>query len=112
MSITSRAFSRMASVTASTKRSPAAAGGKIGVKTTNLASLAILPLMPVTSEVIEYYRLQSPRESYMTYAQGAPDIIEGDTLTVSAVDYPVIAVQPWPTDTNYLEIIVQRVKAV
>ena len=104
----SGAFSRMASVTASTKRSPAAVGGKVGTQVTNIASLAILPLMPAGIEIAEYYRLQSPREAYVTYTQATTDVLEGDTLTVGGADYRVSGVGPWPTDNSFLEIVCQK----
>jgi hypothetical protein len=100
----------MASATATTSRNPAAVSGKVGTPEGYLSSLAILPLMPVTPDIVEKYRLNSPRETFVTYVQDQPDILEGDLLTVSSVDYRVRAVGEWPTDRDYLEIIVERVK--
>ncbi|HMN11833.1 MAG TPA: hypothetical protein PKD55_05855 [Bellilinea sp.] len=105
----SAAFARMASVTASTKRNPAAVAGKVGAPVSHLASLSILPVMPVTSQIVEMYRLQSPRESYVTYAEEA-DVLEGDTLTAAGIEYRVRAVSPWPGAAGYLEIVIERVK--
>ena len=107
----STGFSRMADTTASTKRNPPVSGGKITAPVTNLTALEILPLMPVSQETVQFYKLQSPRENYVTYTIGAPDVIEGDVLTVASVDYRVVAVQPWPSNYQFLEIVVQRLKA-
>lgn len=103
-------FARMATATASTKRNPAAVGGKRGAPVAHLASLDILPLMPVSAQIADYYRLNSPRESYVTYTAGAVDVLEGDVMTVAAVDYRVEAASPWPGDNAYTEIILLRVK--
>lgn len=103
----SPSFTRMATVTASTKRN--AAGTKITGPVAKLTALSILPLMPLDNEIIERYRLESPRAPFVTYTQGAPDIIKGDVLTVSAVDYQVLGAGPWPTDRSYIEIVVDKV---
>ena len=70
-------------VTASTKRNPAPAGGKVGVPVAKLTTLKIMPLVPAPIDVLEYYRLRSARDVFVTYAEGAPDILEGDILTVA-----------------------------
>jgi hypothetical protein len=106
--MTTASFSRIANITASTKRSPAIVNGKSGVATTKLSSLPILPLMPASSEIVLKYKLQSPRKVYQTYTQGSPDVLENDILTVANVDYLIIAVNPWP-GTPFLEIIVEKV---
>ncbi len=93
-------------LTASTKRNPAPVGGKVGVPVTKLASLAIAALRPVSAEVADYYRLNSPREVFLTFAYNAPDVLEGDVMTVAGVDYNVHAVGAWPTPDGYTEIIV------
>ena len=109
MSNTSVSFSRMATVTAATKRNPAVTGGKVGAASAKLSGLKILPLMPVSKEIEERYQLKSPRLSFVSYIQGAPDIVSGDLLTVSAVDYKVIGAPPWPTDNSFLELVVEKV---
>jgi hypothetical protein len=106
----SASFDRLASVTASTKRNPAAASGKVAVPATNLTDQKITPLMPVSKEIEERYMIKSPRKAFVTYISGAPDIVESDVLVVSSVEHKVIAAQPWPTDNDYLELIVEKVK--
>jgi len=108
----SASFARMADVTASTKRNPPAAGGKVSTPVAYLIGLSILPLMPVTEEIIERYQLKSPRLSYVTFVQGSPDVIQGDILIVSSVDYKIVGVGPWPTDNSFLELIVEKVVGV
>jgi hypothetical protein len=107
--MTSASFARMATVTASTKRNPAQVAGKTGAASAYLAGLKILPLMPVSKEIEERYQLKSPRLSYVTYIQGAPDIVNGDVLRVATVDYKVIGAPPWPTDNSFLELVVEKV---
>jgi hypothetical protein len=104
------AFDRMASITASTKRSPAAIASRITAPQACLASVKILPLMPAPTDVLQRYTLASPREPYVTYTQGSPDIQAGDILVVSAVEYPIRAVGRWPSDLSCLEILVDKVK--
>lgn len=103
-------FARLATATASTKRNPAAAGGKVGVPVAKLASINIVPPMPVSSEIAAYYRLQSPREAFVSYTEGTPDLLEGDILTTGAVDYRVVAAGLWPANQSYTEIVIQQVK--
>jgi hypothetical protein len=102
-------FTRMANVTASTKRNPAAVGGKIGLPATYLTGLKILPLMPVSKEIIERYQLKSPRKSFVTYTEGAPDIAEGDKLVIASIEYGIVAATPWPTDQAFFELVVEKV---
>jgi hypothetical protein len=108
--MSSASFSYMANVTAYTKRNPAAVAGKVGAPVVNLASLRILPLMPTTPEILLRYRLESPREPYVTYTEGSLDVAEGDTLVIGADEYRVKGVGNWPTDRSYLEIVVDKVK--
>ena len=105
----SASFARWASVTASTKRNPAVASGKVAVPATYLSSQKILPVMPISDEIIERYKLSSPRLSFVTYIQGAPDIVQSDVLVVGSVEYKVIGVEPWPTDRNFLELVLEKV---
>lgn len=93
-------------VTASTKRNPAPAGGKVGVPVAKLTTLKIMPLVPAPIDVLEYYRLRSARDVFVTYAEGAPDILEGDILTVAGTDYNVHAAGSWPAYTGLVEIVV------
>jgi hypothetical protein len=53
-------FTKMANVSASTKRNPAISSGKRGSATTNLTGLSITPLDPATLDVVERLALESP----------------------------------------------------
>jgi hypothetical protein len=107
-------FERMATVTASTKRPPAIVDGERGDPATNLASISILPLMPADpkSAVVERAGLgEAAMELLVTYADGALDIREGDTLVVSGVDYPIRAVGDWTwRSSQYKELYVEEIK--
>jgi hypothetical protein len=105
----STSFTRLATVAANTKRNPIAMGGKVTTLTTYLIGLKILPLMPVSGEIIERYKLSSPRLSFVTYIQGAPDIVQSDVLVVGSVEYKIVGVEPWPTDRNFLELVLEKV---
>jgi hypothetical protein len=99
------------SVTASTKRNPAPIAGKVGAAAVHLAAveLAYEPI-PVSPEVVEKYKLQSPRKTFVTGAFGNPDILEGDLLCVSGADYIVRAVGKFTAPVAYLKLIVEQVK--
>lgn len=107
----SAAFARIATATATTKRNPAPVAGKVGAAVAYLAGLAVTPVMPVSKQIIEMYRLNSPRETYVTYADGSPDVVEGDEMTIDGVTYFVRGAQPWP-GTPYLEIVIERVVGI
>lgn len=107
--------SESATVTASTKRSPAVSGGKVGSPVVNLASVLVVPLLPLSGSLIEEAQLKNPREHKVTYAFAnssnvLPDIVEGDILVISSVEYLVNYVKEYerPTEGSYLEIIVQK----
>lgn len=106
---TSPSFSRIATVTGTVKRNTGS-GTTYAAATATGTTVYILPLMPVSPEIVLLYTISSPRESYVTYCQGAPNLIEGDVLTVSTVDHRVKAAGPWPTDNSYYEIILERIK--
>jgi hypothetical protein len=106
-------FDHFATVTASTKRPPAIAGGKRGTPAANLTSLKCTPLDPVDSEIRERFGLNAPMELLQTFVEGGLDIKEGDLLVVSSVEYPIRAVGDWhwPPDTaNYLHLILEQLK--
>lgn len=109
----SAGFTKMATVTASTKRSPAVSGGKRGAATENIASLKCTPLDPVTAEVAERFGLQTPHERLTCFTEGDLDILEGDILVVSSVDYPIKAVGEWTwprSTTEYKQLILEQLK--
>ena len=100
-------FRLFATVTASTKRSPAISSGKVGAAVANLTSLRCTPLDPVDPELRQRLTLNTPHEILQCYTEGGLDIVEGDILTVSSTDYPIRAVGEWywpidGTDTTYL----------
>lgn len=91
----SRAFTLMATITASTKRSPAVSSGKRGAPTTNIASLSCFPLDPITAEISERLGIETPHEVLHTFVEGGLDIREGDLLVVGSDEYPIKAVEDW-----------------
>ena len=109
-------FRLFATVTASTKRPPAISSGKRGVAATNIASLQCTPLDPVDSvdpEIRQRLMLNTPHEILQAFVEGGLDIVEGDILTVSSVDYPIRAVGQWlwPVDgTNTCYLILEDLK--
>lgn len=105
--MTVASFSKLATATATTTRSPAKAGGKVGDRVANISTpFAVVPVMPITPEMIDRYRLRSPRESCVTHTQAVTDILEGDGITVDSVEYEVVGVAPWPA---FLEIVLELV---
>jgi len=111
--MTSLGFTRMATVTASTKRPPALSSGVRGAATTNLSSLACLPLDPVDAELRARVAIDTPHELLQTFVQGGLDIEEGDILVVGGVDYPIRAVEDWtwpPDSEDYIRLIVEQLK--
>lgn len=104
------------SVTASTKRNATVSGNRLGAAVTNLASLAITPLWPVSRETIRTLDLNSPREMkecfHVPVAGGSlPDVKERDILVVGANEYPIDAVMEWTDgDIPCLHIVVGEVK--
>lgn len=110
--MSSASFARFATTSASTKRNPAAAAGTVGVPATYLSGLLIVPLMPVSQEIIERYQLKSPRKSFVTFVEGAPDIAEGDVLVVSTAEYKVVGAEPWPGDQAFYQLVVEKVIGV
>lgn len=103
-------FDYAATETANVLRSPAMASGKVGTPASHLSDIPILPLMPVTPEILELYKIKSPREKYVTYVQNSVDILEGDVLVVDSLQFLVKAVGPWLNPRPYLEVIVELVQ--
>lgn len=99
-------FSLFATVTASTKRSPAAAGGKRGVPVENIASLSCTPLDPLTPEIAHTIGASLPYEGLQTFTEAGLDILPGDLLVIGSTEYRVSAVGEWywpidKLDTNF-----------
>ena len=106
-------FSILAYETASTKRPPAIASGKRGDPVENIASLFCIPLAPIDPNVTLRLGLDTPHELLQTFVDDGLDILEGDTLTVSGVDYPIKAVGDWPWrpgGTTRLRLILEDLK--
>ena len=100
-------------IVASTKRNPAAVNGVIGPSVVNLTSvvLAFNPF-PISPEQAMKYRLLSPRVTYVIGVLGpSVDILEGDILTVSGVDYIVRSIGQWSEPPiNYTKIYIEKQK--
>lgn len=62
-----RSFARQATVSASTKRSPAVVSGKRGTPATNLTNLYCTPLDPVDPETARRLVLDTPHELKQTF---------------------------------------------
>ena len=94
--MTSASFSKLATVTASTKRPAAISGGKAGEPTTNIASLKCTPLIAASRELIQMSNLQTTGLLYVTKAQSNLDIKTEDILVIDTVEYPIRAVTNIP----------------
>jgi hypothetical protein len=87
-------FSKLATVTASTKRSGGIVNGLEVGFTTEIASLACLPLDPVSPEIAQVMDFAF-MEILETSVDGGLDIVEGDILVVGSAEYPIRAVEDW-----------------
>ena len=110
--MSARAF---CTVTASTKRNATVAGNKLGAAVTNLASLAITPLWPVSNQTLRILDLDSPRQMKECFhvplaGVALPDVKERDLLIIGANSYPVDFVGEWTDGTvPCLQIVVGEV---
>jgi hypothetical protein len=105
------AFDKIATVTASTKRVGAIVSGLTPDPATNIATLAITPLMPVDADLAAALNLAF-RKVWQCFAKGTPDITEGDILVIGAVSYPIRAVEkwPWPGTHDVYRLIAEEVE--
>lgn len=87
-------FTRLLTVTASTKRPPAVSNGKRGELAAYLSTLKCSPLDPVSAEISQRVALNTPHEVLQAFI-GSDDVREGDVLTVGSKDYPIRAVEDW-----------------
>jgi len=105
------AFARLATTTASTKRSGGITAGLETAYATNLATLKCLPLHPVDPELMLGIEGLAFHEVLQTEADAGLDILEGDLLVIDTVEYKVRSVAEWPwRDSSYAVIIVEQRK--
>lgn len=107
-------FSRMAVVTASTKRPPSLSGSKRGVPVTYLPFFRCLPLDTAEQQRVRELAarlgmgLDAPLDILQTMVDGAEDIKEGDVLVVDTKEYPIRAVDDWYwRGSKYLVLLVE-----
>lgn len=109
-------FEALTTVTASTKRPPALdADGKRGEPVTEVASLSVLPLQPMSPELRERLAglgVDTRLSLLVTQTDGANDVQTGDELVVSGTTYPIRYVEPWTLDgeTSYVQMVVEELK--
>lgn len=111
--MTDLTFKLRATETASTKRPPDVSGGKRGTPSTNIASLACYPLVPIDAQLQERMHLEGAMKLWQTFAQGGLDILEGDLLCIDSTEYPVRYVEEWdwhPDSADRLLIVVEELK--
>ena len=114
----SHSMTRMMRVEASTKRA-SMVSGKRSAPVEYLASIMIMPLDPIgmaeSRDRLQRMGLESPIDLYQTVTSGDHDVIKGDILVVSDVDYPIRDIEPWSAElgtvgADYLRLIVEKVK--
>ena len=105
----SYAFRRMATSVYSTTRNKKEGGVTLAAEP-NLLAVSGTPRMPVDSEIVERYQVKSPRETYVIYFEGTTDIEPGDNIIDGTEILPIRAVGEWPSDSAFLEVIVEEVK--
>ena len=105
-------FAKLASLTVSTKRSPAISGGRRGAPTTYLEDVPCTPLDPVDPDLRARLALNTPHELLQTFASGGYDILEGDILVSGGVDYPIRSAAQW-TDfrgVTFVHLVIEDLK--
>lgn len=115
--MSSASFTRLATVTAATKRLPPLSGGKRGEPTVWITSLRCTPLDPAEDQRARdlAFRLRQvldgPFEMMQTFVDAALDIVEGDVLVVDGIDYPVRGVDRWTwRGSTYLRLLIEQSK--
>ena len=104
-------FSRMASVSASTKRPPAISSGKRGAASTKISSLKCTPLDPVDAETARRVNVGTGYEVLQCFTEAGQDIKEGDLLVVGSKEYPIRAVADWVwRGSTYLHLFLEEQK--
>jgi hypothetical protein len=110
--MTSASFTKLATVSASTKRNPAPSSGKVGALATNLSSLSCTPLYPVSDETANRFGLENPFEYKETFVQGGLDIKKGDYLVIGSEQYPIRFMESWawpPDGVARLRLVVEDI---
>lgn len=114
--MTSAAFTLRATTTASTKRSPTLAGGKVGMAVEEIASLKCYPLVQLRDPaLVERFATKAASLVYETFIQDGVDVLAGDVLVISSTNYLVVGVNSysWPgPGGNRLHIIVEGVQTL
>lgn len=110
---TTGSFAKLATVTASTKRTGAVVDGLSGDPVAVETDFACTPLDPVTPDVAAMAGLEHFAEVLQTLCEGGLDILEGDQFIAGGVTYKVRAVAQWhwrPADANTLHVFVEETK--
>lgn len=103
-------FANLATSTATTKRNPAAVGGKVGAAVGQITTpFAIIPPVPDPADNNPQLRLNSMRQGWVCYYEGTQDIRKGDILTTGGTDYRVDEVHPWPILIEWTEVKLEKV---
>lgn len=103
-------FSRLATVTASTKRRTTT-GVIEAAAATSIASFACTPLDPVNAETIRRLNLTTALNVLETFCEGSLDIVSGDILVVSAIEYDVRFVEDYTwRSTRCLHLVIEAKK--
>jgi hypothetical protein len=101
-------FMRRATLVVSTRRSPAAASGKISSPTTHLENVKVVPIVPASEATQRRYGLETLLDVYETFTAEhehtddgqqvtqVPDVVAGDKLVDGSTEYEVKQVADWP----------------
>jgi len=104
-------FTKLATVTASTKRIPTIASGKIGSRAVNIVSLKCTPIDPVSPGSENVDVLDAHVQLYVTYCESTTDIQQGDEFIVGTTSYTVKSAEDWAFGSStYLRIILTKYK--
>jgi hypothetical protein len=101
-------------VTASTKRSPDVASGRVGAAVEYLTYLSCTPFYPVDAELMQRIpRLAGRQELLSVFVDASADVVEGDLLVIAGTEYPIRAVEDWtwpPTALVFRLLVVEELK--
>lgn len=116
----SGSFAKLTTVTATTQRMGAVAGGLSGDMADSVEDFKCTPLDPFSlggptkaGDVFKTVGLEAFAELLITFCEGGLDILEGDTLITGGITYSVRAVGQWmwrPTAANTLAILLEETK--